>query len=260
VTLRVVIVDDEPLARRRLAAMVGRSAIAEVVGQAENADHALALIARLDPDVALVDVRMPPGPSGLELARRLGARPIVVFTTAHGEHAVDAFDAAAADYLLKPVAEDKLARALDRAAVRLGRTAAPHGHPYGGSAVAGRIAVAGAAEHEPRITARAGAVVRVFPARAIARFRAADKYTVFVADGVEHLTEESLGALELRLAAWGFVRVHRAELVQVAHVRALHATDAGAELELDGGDRVPVSRRLLPAVRRVLATGSAPKP
>jgi DNA-binding LytR/AlgR family response regulator len=232
--LRVVVVDDEPLARRRLAAMVDRTELAEVVGEAAGADDAAALIARVDPDVALVDIRMPPGPTGLELARRLGARPIVVFTTAHGEHAVDAFDAAAADYLMKPVEAAKLVRALDRAAARI--AAAPP-----------------APANEPRITARAGDVVRVFPARAIARFHAGDKYTVFVVDGVEHLIEESLGALEDRLAAWGFVRVHRAELVQLACVRALHAGDAGAELELVDGARVPVSRRLLASVRRRLA-------
>jgi DNA-binding LytR/AlgR family response regulator len=232
--LRVVVVDDEPLARRRLAAMVERTELAEVVGEAASADDAAALIARVDPDVALVDIRMPPGPTGLDLARRLGARPIVVFTTAHGEHAVDAFDTAAADYLMKPVEAAKLVRALDRAAARI--AAAPP-----------------APANEPRITARAGDVVRVFAARAIPRFHAGDKYTVFVVDGVEHLIEESLGALEDRLAAWGFVRVHRAELVQLASVRALHAGDAGAELELVDGTRVPVSRRLLASVRRRLA-------
>lgn len=233
-TLRVIVVDDEPPARRRLIALVGRTGAAEVVGHAASADEALALIAAVDPDVALVDVRMPPGLTGIELARKLGARPIVVFTTAHGDHAVDAFDAAAADYLLKPIELDKLVRALDRAAAR--------------------IAASGPA-HEPRITARAGGVVRVFPATAIARFHADAKYTVFVVDGTEHLIDESLGDLETRLAPWGFVRVHRAELVQLSQVRALHAKgDAdGAELELVTGDRVPVSRRLLPALRRQLS-------
>jgi DNA-binding LytR/AlgR family response regulator len=226
--LRVVIVDDEPLARRRLATLVGRTELAEVVGQAGDPIEAAALIERLDPDVALLDVRMPGG-TGVELARRFGARPIVVFTTAYGEHAVEAFDAAAADYLLKPIDPDKLARALDRVASRLAATGP---------------------SHEPRITARSGEVVRVFPAREIARFTARDKYTSFVVGGVEHLLEEALASLEERLAPWGFVRVHRAELVQAARVRAVRAR----ELELDTGEAVPVSRRMLAAVRRRLAT------
>lgn len=238
--LRVIIVDDEPPARRRLITLVDRTGLGEVVGHAASADEALALIAQLDPDVALVDVRMPPGITGIELARKLGERPIVVFTTAHGDHAVEAFDAAAADYLLKPIELAKLVRALDRAAAR--------------------IAAAGPA-NEPRITARAGTAVRVFPVRAIARFHADAKYTSFVVDGTEHLIEESLGDLEIRLAPWGFVRVHRAELVQLIHIRALHSRDGadGAELELTTGDRVPVSRRLLPVVRRHLTAAQAPR-
>lgn len=224
--LRVLVVDDEPLARQRLALMLARSELAQVVGEAENAVGAAAAIAALDPDVVLLDVRMP-GDSGVDLARRLGARPVVVFTTAHGEHAVDAFDAAAADYLLKPVAADKLARALDRAAARIAKSAS---------------------EAEPRITARAGDRVRVFAVSQIARFRADAKYTVFDVDGIEHLLDDSLDKLEERLAPWGFLRVHRGELVQVARIRALH----GAELELADGQRVRVARRMLAAVKKRL--------
>ena len=228
-TLRVAIVDDEPLARRRLATLVERAG-AEVVGDAGDAETAADLIARLDPDVVLLDVRMP-GPSGVDLARRLGARPVVVFTTAYSEHAVDAFDTAATDYLLKPVDSEKLARALARAAAR--------------------IAAAGPG-NEPHITARSGEVVRVFPVRAIARFTAQHKYTGFIIDGAEHLIDEPLASLEERLAAWGFVRVHRAELVQTARIRALRARGDAAEVELDDGQRVPVNRRLVAAVRRRL--------
>ena len=228
--LRVLVVDDEPLARSRLVAMVDRTEIAHAVGEAGNAFEAADQIARHDPDVVLLDVRMP-GKTGVELARELGARPIVVFTTAFGEHAVDAFDAAAVDYLVKPIELAKLARALDRARDRLG----------------------GADHREPRITVRdSGGGVRVFVASQIVRFHADDKYTVFLVDGVEHLTEETLDAFESRLAAWGFVRVHRGELVQLARVRALHVTGAGAEVELDDGQRAKVSRRALPDVRRRL--------
>lgn len=223
--LRVIVVDDEPLARRRLATMVDRTEIAQIAGEADNVDRAEQLITAIDPDVVLLDVRMP-GRTGIELARTLGARPVVVFTTAFGEHAVEAFDTAAADYLVKPVSADKLARALDRAAARL----------------------AGTRSDAPRITARAGDTVQVFAASAIARFRAEAKYTVFVTGGREHLIDESLDALEARLAPWGFLRAHRSELVQVSRIRALD----GTELVLDDGQRVRVSRRMLPQVRKHL--------
>ena len=220
--LRVIVVDDEPLARRRLRAMLERAGLVEIVGEAGDADRAAEVIARVDPDVAFVDVRMP-GRSGLELARRCGARPAVVFTTAYGEHAVDAFDAGAADYLVKPVAAGKLDRALRRAHERLARVA-------------------------PTITARAGAVVHVFDATTIARFHAVAKYTAFEHGGVEHLIERSLDELGELLAPWGFARVHRSELVRLAGVRAMHRS----ELELADGTRVRVSRRMRPALRKRL--------
>lgn len=226
--LRVIVVDDEPLARRRLIALVDRAGGAEVVGEAGDADAAIALVRASDPDVALLDIRLP-GRDGLELARALEPRPAVVFTTAFAEHAVDAFDASAVDYLLKPIAADKLARALARAAARVTSNETTRG---------------GA----PRIAARSGDVVRLFWASQIARFRADHKYTVFTADDQEHLIDESLAELEQRLAAFGFARAHRAELVQLARVRAVHRHGDSAQLELDDGQLVPVSRRLLPGL------------
>ena len=226
--LRVIVVDDEPPARRRLARLVA-AAGAEVVAEADDADSAVARIAELDPDVVLLDVRMP-GRDGVALARELGPRPVVVFTTAHAEHAVDAFDAAAADYLLKPVAADKLARALDRARERLRTLDAP--------------------ADVPTVAVRLGDAVRYVPVTAIARFRAEQKYTAFVVDGVEHLCDEPLAALEERLP--GFVRVHRGELVQLARIRAVVGDGDGAEVVLDDGQRARVSRRMLPELRRRL--------
>ena len=221
--MKVLIVDDEPLARRRLRRLV--EALGEtVIGEAGNAERALSLVASLVPDVLLLDIQMP-GRDGLALARELVHGPAIVFTTAHGQFAVDAFDAAAVDYLLKPIEPAKLARALARAR---DRRPAP-----------------------PTVTARTRDVMTVIPVDRIARFRAADKYTSFVVGGVEHLIEVPLSELEARLAAHGFVRVHRAELVQRAQIRALH----GSELELATGERVQVSRRSLPEVRRLIVDG-----
>jgi DNA-binding LytR/AlgR family response regulator len=227
--MRVAIVDDEPLARRRLRRLLEQIAGVVIIGEAADADAASTLVKTGDPDVLLLDIQMP-GRDGLALARELGSgRPAVIFTTAHGQFAVDAFDAAAIDYLLKPISAEKLARALERTRQR--------------------------APARPRITARAGDVTTIVAVDRVARFHADHKYTRFVVDSVEHLIEVSLTDLEAQLAPFGFMRVHRSELVQLATVRGLRQTDHGAEVELSTGERVKVSRRLLGDVRRVLQLG-----
>ena len=113
VGLRAFLVDDEPLARTRLARLLGATGRVEIVGQAGDAAEALAALARVTADVVFLDIHMP-GMSGLELARRLPEGPVVVFTTAYDQHALEAFEASAVDYLLKPVERARLGRALDR--------------------------------------------------------------------------------------------------------------------------------------------------
>ena len=109
--LRAFLVDDEPLARTRLARLLAATGRVEIVGQAGDAAEALASLARVSADVVFLDIHMP-GMSGLELARRLPACPDVVFTTAYDQHALEAFETSAIDYLLKPVDRARLTRAL----------------------------------------------------------------------------------------------------------------------------------------------------
>jgi len=231
VTLRVLIVDDEAFARRRLIQLIARDGRALVVAEAADAADGEALVRAVDPDVVLLDVRMP-GRDGMTMARGLGPRPAVIFTTAYAEFAVGAFDAEAIDYLMKPIAADRLARALERAEAR--------------------IAATGARFEPPRIPVRSGSAVSFVPALAVARFRSIDKYTAFVADGVEHLIEQPLADLEALLAPWGFLRIHRSELIQLSRVHGLHQSGATGEVELDDGQRVRISKRLMPSVRRRL--------
>jgi len=227
--LRVLVVDDEPLARERLARLVERLDGAVLAGEADNARTALARIATLAPDVVLLDVEMP-GMNGLELAATPGIPP-VVFTTAHVSFAADAFDLDAVDFLTKPVRAERLARALDRVRRRGGSPA---------TSPATKLAV-----HE------AGTIRFVDPARASV-FRARDKYTEFMLDGEELLVRESLDALEARLGP-DFLRAHRSALVRRGAVRELAQTDDGPlVLRLDGGESVEVSRRAAPGVRRAL--------
>ena len=243
--MRAVVVDDEAPARRRLIRMLERLERVTVVGEAGDAAEARRVIEQQRPDVVLLDIQMPEE-TGLQLAA-WPTMPAIVFVTAYDEHAVEAFELAAIDYLLKPVAQARLDKALARVRDRGG------GVDPDRLAEALRAVLPNHAEpRTPRLAARDGSTLHVFDARDIARISARDKYAVFVLDGREYVLDESLTALEGRLAAHEFVRVHRGELVNLGRVVALHGSEGAAELELADGTRAPVSRRLLPEVRRRL--------
>jgi two-component system LytT family response regulator len=239
--VRVLVVDDEEPARRRLVRMLERLGGIEVVGEAGDGEQALALVRERGPELLLLDIDMPEM-DGLELAE-LPEVPLVIFTTAHAEHAVRAFEVEAVDYLLKPIARERLAEAIERAKARA-------------RAQVGRAAAGAAtAEAAPRITARSGATVHVIAASEITRFHATDKVTIFVHEGRELVLDESLSALEERLGPHGFFRTHRSELVSLTAVKALH-TDAGSTtVELRDGSRAAVGRRVVAELKRRLGIG-----
>ena len=233
-------VDDELPARRRLVRMLEQLPGVEVAGQAGDGLAALAVVADARPDLILLDINMP-GLDGLALAARHAHLPPVVFVTAHDEHAVRAFELNAVDYLLKPVRPERLAVALQRAEAR--RLPAPDG--FAALGIDPRTA-------GPRVVTHERGVVRLFDARDITRFSAADKYTAFRVGGEEHLTEEPLSQLEERLAPHGFVRIHRGELVAAAAVRSLDVADGAHRVHLSDGQVARVSRRLVTTLRKQL--------
>lgn len=230
--MRVLVVDDEPIARRRLIRMLSRIEGVTVAGEAEDGEDALRKVEELAPDLALLDVRMP-GLSGLAVART-PEFPLVIFTTAHREYAADAFETAAVDYLLKPVEQSRLEQAIERARTRKDRMSA---------ADLRELLERLNPERVRRLVARRGDTSWFVDPRQIATLRASDKYVTFRHEGKEHILDESLADLETQLARLGFCRVHRAELVNLQRVRAAHHTIRGLVLELDDGERVPVSRR-----------------
>lgn len=233
--MRVLVVDDEAPARRRLVRMLGRLGGIEVVGEAADGEEALGLVRARAPQLLLLDIDMPEM-DGLELAEEPGLPPII-FTTAHAEHALRAFEVAAIDYLLKPISRERLAEAIERARARA--SAPPVAAPAA----------------SPRITARSGGTVHVVDATEITRFYAEDKVTVCAHEGRELLLDESLSALEQRLAAHGFFRTHRAELVNLAAVRALHSEDGSTRAELRDGSEAAVGRRMVAELKRRLGIG-----
>lgn len=232
---RVLIVDDEPPARERLRRLLGDIGAVEIAAEAANGEQAVRLAGELHPDVVLLDVRMP-GMNGLEAARHLAlfeAPPAVVFTTAYDAYAIEAFEAQAIGYLLKPVRAEKLAAALARAArlagTQLARIAA--GDPA-------RVA-------RTHVAARLGDQVRLIPVPEVYYFAADQKYTTVRHRGGTDLIEDPLRALEEEFPTQ-FVRVHRNALVSIHSLAAIER-DAEGQYRVvvrDLGERLDVSRRL----------------
>ena len=247
--LRVLIVDDEPPARARLAAMLGDLQDGEVVGEASNGRDALRMVEQCAPEVVLLDIRMP-GMDGIEVARHLAALsdpPAVIFTTAYDSHALAAIEASAVDYLLKPIRRTRLAEALarSRSLTRAQR-----------SVLAAKVAEVdiiggGVRTH---VSATLHGDLRLLPVDEVCYFRADHKYVVARHAGGELLLEDSLVTLEQEFGE-RFLRVHRNALVAVAHVRAMERDGGGHHLvRLQGIDEgVEVSRRLAASVRRFLS-------
>lgn len=221
--LRLLIVDDEPPARARLRHLLAAHPDVQVVGEAGDAVQALALCAERSPDALLLDIRMP-GTDGLDLAASLpDPRPAVVFVTAFGEHALAAFDAAALDYLLKPVAPERLAQALQRLRARSG---APAARP---------------APAQLLIPDRGR--LHVVPVAQISWLEAADNYVVVHAPGRAPLLRRTLAGL-LQDLGDGFVQTHRSAAVALAAVQDVSALDGGeARVRLHDGSEVRCSRQ-----------------
>jgi DNA-binding LytR/AlgR family response regulator len=240
--VRALVVDDEAPARRRLARQLAELGV-EVCGEAEDGEGALRAARQLVPDVLFLDVRMP-GLDGLSLAQRYAGLPPIVFCTAYDEFAVRAFEVNAVDYLLKPVRPERLAAAVEKVRARAEGAGASPGQG---------AALAGLTPGNTRVVSAARGEVRFFDAGTVTRFWASEKYTLFLADGQEQLTEESLADLEARLGGLGFVRVHRGELVRASAVKALRSEAGGHEVELADGQVARVSRRSVESLRQALA-------
>ncbi|MBK8957881.1 MAG: response regulator transcription factor [Proteobacteria bacterium] len=241
--MRILVVDDEPLARRRLVSQVAELGMGEVVGEADDGLACLAAVERLAPEVVLLDVRMP-GMDGLEVARHLGTLatpPLVIFTTAYDEHALAAFESHALDYLLKPVRSERLRDALQRAeTLRVGREVlAEQQLP--------------ASVRRRHVSAVVGGALRLMPIIEVLYFQADQGYVSAVSAHGQLLIEDSLRALEEEFPD-DFVRIHRNALVAPAHVRGLERDAEGNVFVVFEArpERLMVSRRLMAQVRKSL--------
>jgi DNA-binding LytR/AlgR family response regulator len=242
--MRVVIADDEPVARERLALAVSCVPDAELVGSAASGAQALALVEELKPDVAVLDIEMPRG-SGLKVLEALLALPAppeVIFVTAYADHALQAFDLNAVDYLLKPVAFERFREALRRADARLrARTSDER------FLALQRLLTA--LQQDPTDTpapqefwVRDGDGLSRLPAADVRVIRAEGDY-VRLEDvrGGSHLIKDRLRDIETRLDASTFLRIHRSTIVNIQHVRRLDRKAArDLSLTLSDGRRLAI--------------------
>lgn len=232
--MKVLIVDDEALARARLRRLLAVHSDFECVGEAANAQQALQAIAELQPDLLLLDIAMP-GQHGLSLAMdilKLPTPPAVIFVTAHPQHALDAYAACPADYLLKPVAPERLAQALQR----LGTQTRAH--------VERKLT-------EPKLSYVLAGIRRQLDLKDVQYFMAEDKYVKVVFNSGEAIIELSLAQL-IQQYPEQLVRIHRSTLVNKCCIARMYLVSGKHFVLLtDGETKLEVSRREVANLRKV---------
>ena len=250
--LRALIADDEPRARQFLERLLREHEVLEVVGAARSGAEALQMIADLKPDVAFLDIHMP-DLSGLEVARHLrGAEaPIVVFVTAYDKYAIEAFEVAALDYVLKPLKRERLAETVRRVVAE-----SRSGHP-----AARAEALREALDSPPlasqlpqlrRLPVRHRREVKLLDLAQVPLIFSRDRLVLARSENHEYLVDYTLQELEGRLPEGQFVRVHRAALVNVDAIESYGGEEGVLVLKLKDGTRVEASERRAAEVRRRL--------
>jgi two-component system, LytTR family, response regulator len=234
-SLRVVIVDDEPLARAVVREFLAAHPGVEIVAECSNGFEAVKAVAERSPDLVFLDVQMPKL-SGFEVLELIGRTVPVVFTTAYDQYALRAFEVHAVDYLLKPFSEARFAEALSRARERLAsRDALP---------VEALLSDAGPRQAPlERVLIRDGSQVHVLAVEKIDYVEAQDDYVSFRSEGKSYLKDQTMAALERLLDPARFVRIHRSYLLNIDRIARveLYAKDSRIAILRDGS-KLPVSR------------------
>ena len=240
--MKVLIVDDEKPARDRLSRMVNSLADYEVVGEASDGKQALQRAQASDPDVVLMDIRMP-GMDGIQAARHLSELdqpPAVVFTTAYADHALEAFETHAVDYLLKPVRKERLLSALE-ASSKPNR-----------AQVSQQNEVFSEIEVRQHICARVRGNLVLVPIENIYFFQADQKYVTVRHTEGEVLIEDSLKSLEREFGE-RFYRIHRNALVSLSRIAGMQSGKDSSHITFQEIDTLlEISRRHLPAIRKII--------
>jgi len=235
VTLRALVVDDEPIARRRLRTLLKAEPAIEVIGECENGEEAVTSVRKLDPDLVFLDVQMP-GLDGFEVIEALGptACPAVIFVTAYDRYALDAFEVHAVDYLLKPFDRARLHDAVTRALALA---------PSRKQRLSALVADIGATRPVRRLVVRTRGRIYFVRADEIDWIEATGHYLTLHTGHESHMVRETMAGLEARLDPEHFLRIHRSTIVNVDRIKELQPTFHGEYLvTLLGGTRLQCSR------------------
>jgi two-component system LytT family response regulator len=240
-TVTALIVEDEPLARRRLRQLMRDVPWLECIGEATTGRAAIGAIDELQPDLVFLDIRLP-GVSGIDVLSRVRHTPAVIFTTAHDQFAVTAFELGAVDYLLKPFGRDRFGKALERARPLLERQV--------GAATAERTREVFSQGPIPRLFVReAGRIVPITVA-SIEWLQACDDFVLVHTGGRQYRVNVPLSDLEKRLDPQVFVRVHRSHVVNMDHVASWMPYDGSRfQITLRNGATIMASRQRSRALR-----------
>lgn len=249
-SIRVLIVDDEPLARARVRRFLAADSQVEVIGECGDGASAIASIRRYAPDLVFLDIQMPEL-DGLEVVRRVGARrmPITVFVTAYDKYAIQAFDAQALDYLLKPVARERFAQALRRAKEQL---TGGLNRQFLQSVLENVRPIHHRENYPDRLPVRREGSVLFVDTRTIDWVEAAGNYARVHASGQVYEVRETLNHIKQRLNPEQFVRIHRSTIVNVNSIREIHRWFHGHHLViLKSGEELRMSRYQRGVARRL---------
>lgn len=249
-SLRVLVADDEPLGRERIEGLLADEPDVEIVGRAENGEEAVEAIGQLEPDLVFLDIEMP-GMTGIDVVRKVGpeSMPCTIFVTAYDQYALQAFDLAAVDYLVKPFSDERFEEAFARARRRVELEDLStlrerlQAVLSGSSAMTSSDDGAGESSYLKRIAVQKRGRMRVVPVSDIDYISASGVYAELHVGSETHLVRTSLRALEEQLDPEEFFRIHRSEIVRLDRVELLLRESGGSyEVQLKSGKKLPVGR------------------
>ena len=246
--IRALIVDDEPLARRALRMLLEHEPSVRLVGEARDGPEAIDALRKLQPELVFLDIRLP-GATGLEVLERSQADVRVIFTTAHDDYAIAAFELGAIDYLRKPFGRERLMLAIARAQPQV--LAARRPRPTRAARAAHLLVAGESTRPRTRILVRREGAVIPLRCEEIVRCESDGDYVIVHAHGTQYPVYLNLGDLALEMDAERFVRVHRSHLVNLDHVASLGQHDAArVVLHMKDGSQVVASRAGTQLLRR----------